>query len=91
MARVNREAFRKNESDMRQFGEEMSNWADTHSDISDQAKDALKSRWSSIEERLKDIDQIKEDKWDDYALGLDRDFNSLKSDYQRRSSQNKER
>jgi hypothetical protein len=92
MAKVNREAFRKkNESDMRQFGEEMNNWIDTHSEISDQIGDTLRNRWNSIEERLKGMDQINENKWDEYALCLDRDFSSLRSDYQRESSKRKEK
>lgn len=92
MAKVNREAFRKKaESDMRQFGKEMSNWIDTHSEISDQVGDTLRTRWNSIEERFKGIDQIGEDKWDEYALNLDRDLAKLRGDYQLESSKRKER
>lgn len=86
MARVDRvEHKKKMESDMRQFGGEMGTWADTHSEITDQAE-PLRQRWDNLTKRLQDIDKVSDEQWNDYILGLDRDFADLRSEYHRVSS-----
>jgi|GEM_PF-3407352 len=86
MARVDRVAHKKKmESDMRQFGGEMSTWADTHSEITDQVE-PLRRRWDNLNQRMQDIDKVSDEQWNDYILGLDRDFADLRTEYQRTSS-----
>ena len=86
MVRVDRVARKKKmESDMRQFGGEMSTWADTHSEITDQVE-PLRKRYESLSQKLQDVDKMSDEQWSDYMLGWDKDFTDLKSEYQRASS-----
>jgi hypothetical protein len=92
MARVDKEAFHKRmESDMRQFGDEMSNWADTHSDVSDQVRETLKDRWKSLDDRFRSAGSIGDDRWEEFASGLDKDLSDLKGEYRRYSGRHSER
>jgi len=83
MAGVDRVAHQKKmESDMRQFGSEMTSWADTHSETTDQGE-TLRRRWEKLNLRLQDVDRVSDEQWNEYILGLKRDFADIKSDYQR--------
>ncbi len=86
MARADRDTFKKEmESDMRQFGDQVTNWTDTHSPVSDEAQ-PLAERWKDLKGRLESINEVPEDEWGAFALGLRKDFTQMKSDYQRASS-----
>ncbi len=86
MARADRDTFRKKmESDMRQFGDQVTNWTDTHSQVNDEAQ-PLVERWRDLKGRLESINEVPDDEWDAFTLGLNKDFNRLKGDYQRASS-----
>jgi len=86
MARADRDTFKKRiESDMRQFGDQVTNWTDTHSQIADEAQ-PLAERWKDLGKRLGSIHEVPEDEWDAFAMGLSKDLAQLKSDYQRASS-----
>jgi len=83
MARVDRDTFKKKmESDMRQFGDQVTNWTDTHSQVADEAQ-PLAERWKDLNKKLESINEISEDEWDAFTQGLDKDFTRLKGDYQR--------
>ncbi len=86
MVRVDRATFKKDmESDMRQFGDQVTSWKDTHSQVTDEAEPLL-DRWRSLGRRLEMAGEIPDKEWDAFVLEMNRDFTSLRSDYQRASS-----
>ena len=52
MARMDKDTYSKRmESDMRQFGSEVTNWAETHSQISDESEPLLRG-WKDLNQKF---------------------------------------
>ena len=83
MARMDKDTYSKRmESDMRQFGGDVTNWSDTHSQISDEAGPLLR-KWKDLNQRFSAFEEVPEEQLDAYIQGIDKDYSELKSEFDR--------
>lgn len=83
MSRMDKDTYSKRiESDMLQFGGEVTNWADTHSQMSDEAGPLLR-RWKDLNHKFNASGDVPVEQWDAYVQGIDKDYSELKSEFER--------